>query len=105
MFGDASILQHTHLQFWTDSVLQRRRLINKRWKPVLAQGEKIRDSSCHALMASQFLPLHSAAAAAVISAKLPLCAPDQRFQKVNLPAEGLIETTISQTSPEEDNKD
>lgn len=42
------------------------RLINERWKPVLAQGEKIRHSSCHALMASQFLPLHSAAAAAVI---------------------------------------
>lgn len=41
----------------------------------------------------------------VISAKLPLCAPDRRFQKVNLPAEDLIETTISKTSPEEDNKD
>lgn len=56
-------------------------------------------------MASQFLPRHSAAGAAVISAKVPLRAPDQRFQKVNLPAEDPIEATISRTSPEEDNKD
>lgn len=72
---------------------------------MLTLGENIRDSSCHALMASQFLPIHFAAGAAVISAKVPLCAPDQRFQKVNLPAEDLIEAPISKMSPEEDNKD